>query len=347
MTAVLIPTTEPVAGSRRRPHLGYVAGSVAVGLGLAGAMAAHAVVPTVGVLTWSVGLGVAAANLGLLPGAARPALTWLTRRMLRIGVVLLGFSISFSAVASLGVPVVVLTAGTLVSTLVFTTWLARRLGVGPARSLVLGAGFAICGASAVAAMERTAGADDEDVTAAIAMVTLWGTVAMIALPLLRAPLGLSDLQYGVWAGASVQEVGQVVAAASPAGAAVLAIAVVVKLTRVLLLAPVVATVNAGRRFRSTGSGESVRRPPLVPLFVLGFLGCAVLRTVGAVPDSALAGLGQVQVLALGAALFGMGASVHLGSLLRRSGPVVLATAASTLFVTGVSLAAVHLVVRGS
>jgi uncharacterized membrane protein YadS len=119
-------------------------------------------VPAVGVLTWSVGLGVAAANTGLLPRSARPALTWATRRLLRLGVVLLGFSISFASVAALGVPVMVLTAGTLVATLVFTTWLARRLGVGPARSLVLGAGFAICGASAVAAMERTAGADDED-----------------------------------------------------------------------------------------------------------------------------------------------------------------------------------------
>jgi uncharacterized membrane protein YadS len=100
------------------------------------------------------------------------------------------------------------------------------------------------------------------------MVTLWGTVVMIALPLLHDPLGLSDLQFGVWAGPSVQEVGQVVAAASPAGAAVPAIAVVVKLTRVLRLAPVIATVNAGRRLRSTGSADSVRRPPLVPLFVL-------------------------------------------------------------------------------
>jgi len=343
MTAVAIPVTGAVAEASRRP----TAGLVAAGLGLAGAVAGHLLVPQVGVLTWAVGLGVVAANAGLLPASARPALNWLTRRLLRVGVVLLGFSISFAAVAALGLPVVALTAGTLVSTLAFTTWLARWMGVGTARSLVLGAGFAICGASAVAAMERTAGADDEDVTAAIAMVTLWGTVVMVALPLLREPLGLSGMQFGVWAGASVQEVGQVVAAASPAGAAVLALAVVVKLTRVLLLAPVVAAVSAGNRLWSTGASTDGHRPPLVPLFVLGFLACAALRSAGVVPHGLLGGIGQLQVAALGGALFGMGASVHLGSLLRRSGPVVVVTAASTLFVTGVSLVAVLLVVRGA
>ena len=89
-------------------------------------------------------------------------------------------------------------------------------------------------------MEETAGADEEDVTVSIAMVTLFGTIALVLLPLLQGPLGLTDLQFGVWAGASVHEVGQVVAAASPAGAAVVATAVVVKLTRVVMLAPVVA-----------------------------------------------------------------------------------------------------------
>ena len=131
--------------------------------------------------------------------------------------------------------------------------------LGAARSLLIGTGFAICGASAIAAMEDTAGADEEDVAVGIAMVTLFGTVAMVLLPLLAGPLGLSDVQFGIWAGASIHEVGQVVAAAGAGGAAVVAIAVVVKLTRVLLLAPVVATVSvrqaAGRVRRPAASGR--------------------------------------------------------------------------------------------
>src|SRR3954463_4764419 len=246
-------------------------GLVAAALGLAAAMLAHRLLPTIGVLTWAVALGMVAGNTGMLRGASRAALNRVTRRLLRIGIVLLGFSVSFGAIAALGPGTIGLVVTTLVVTLLLTTWLGNRARLGAARSLLIGTGFAICGASAIAAMEDTAGADEEDVAVGIAMVTLFGTVAMVLLPLLAHPLGLSDVQFGIWAGASIQEVGQVVAAAGAGGAGVVAIAVVVKLTRVLLLAPVVATVSV--RKRMTGQDTAGKRPPIVPLFVLGFLAC--------------------------------------------------------------------------
>ena len=217
-------------------------------------------------------------------------------------------------------------------TLVVTTWLGNRARLGAARSLLIGTGFAICGASAIAAMEDTAGADEEDVAVGIAMVTLFGTVAMVLLPLLAGPLGLTDQQFGIWAGASIQEVGQVVAAAGAGGAGVVAIAVVVKLTRVLLLAPVVATVSI--RKRMAGGKTEGKRPPIVPLFVLGFLACVAFRSTGMIPTGALAAISQVQVAALGAALFGMGAAVQIKTLFRRSGPVLIVATLSTLLVAG-------------
>ena len=344
---VLKELTVPNLAPPRRLVQPWAPGLLVVVLGLATAFGAHRVLPQVGILTWSVALGVLMTNVGLLPATARPALNLLTKRLLRVGVVLLGFAVSFSSITALALPVIALIVVTLVGTLLFTTWLGNRMGLGRARSLVIGTGFAICGASAIAAMEETAGADEEDVTAAIAMVTLWGTVALVVLPLLQAPLGLTGLQFGIWTGASVQEVGQVVAAASPAGAVVLATAVVVKLTRVLLLAPVVASVSLGRRLRSPSTGTAAGRPPVVPLFVLGFVTCAALRSTGVLPEEALGALGQVQVAALGAALFGMGASVQLASLIRRSGPLMAVTAASTLFVNALPLAGVLLLVRGS
>ncbi|WP_144122903.1 YeiH family protein [Catellatospora sichuanensis] len=331
----------------RRPHAQtLVPALLAVAAGLGGATLGHRLVPQVGVLTWAVGLGVLAANLNLLPGPSRTMLGLLTRKLLRVGVALLGISVSFAAITALGAPVIAIVATILVGTLAFTTWLGNRMRVGAARSLLLGTGVAICGASAIAAMEQTAGADEEDVTASIAMVTLFGTVALIAFPLLSGPLGLSGPQFGVWTGASVHEVGQVVAAASPAGAAVVATAIVVKLTRVLLLAPVVATVSVIRRLTTPAAGGTAR-PPLVPLFVLGFLGCAALRGTGAIPPWALEGIGTVQVAALGAALFGMGAGVHLTSLVRKSGPLLVVAAVSTLFITVLALAGVLLFVPGS
>jgi uncharacterized integral membrane protein (TIGR00698 family) len=330
------PTSKPAA--RRTPWVGLLAAA----LGLGGAMLAHRFVPAIGVLTWAVALGMVAGNTGMLRGAAKQGLNLVTKRLLRIGIVLLGFSVSFGAIAALGLGTIGLTVVTLVTTLLVTTWMGNRAKLGPARALLIGTGFAICGASAIAAMEDTAGADEEDVTVGIAMVTLFGTLAMVLLPLLAGPLGLSDVQFGIWAGASIQEVGQVVAAAGAGGAAVVAVAVVVKLTRVLLLAPVVAAVSVRRRMARPDRETSGKRPAIVPLFVLGFLACVALRSTGMVPSGVLAVLAQLQVAALGAALFGMGASVKIGSLFRRSGPVLVVAALSTLLVAGVSLAGVLL-----
>jgi uncharacterized integral membrane protein (TIGR00698 family) len=313
-------------------------------LGLAGAFLGHRLVPAVGVLTWAIGLGVVAANVGVLPRRAGASLARVTKKLLRVGIVLLGFSVSFASITALGLPVIGVVAVTLVATLVVTTWVGRRMGLSPARSLLLGTGTAICGASAIAAMEDTAGADEEDVTVAIAMVTLFGTLALVLLPLLQGPLGLTGAQFGIWTGASVHEVGQVVAAASPAGAAVVATAVVVKLTRVVLLAPVVAVVSIARRMTAPVTPDDpTKRPPLVPLFVLGFLACVALRSTGLLPSDVLGWITQVQVAALGAALFGMGCSVRIASLARRSGAVMVVSAVGTLVVTGVSLAGVLLV----
>jgi uncharacterized integral membrane protein (TIGR00698 family) len=334
------PTEEPT--SRPAARWTVWAGLLAAALGLGGAMLAHRVVPAIGVLTWAVALGMVAGNTGMLRGAAKQGLNLVTKRLLRIGIVLLGFSVSFGAITALGLGTIGLVVVTLVATLVVTTWMGNRAKLGPARALLIGTGFAICGASAIAAMEDTAGADEEDVTVGIAMVTLFGTLAMVLLPLLAGPLGLSDVQFGIWAGASIQEVGQVVAAAGAGGAAVVAVAVVVKLTRVLLLAPVVAAVSVRRRMAEPGRETAGKRPAIVPLFVLGFLACVALRSTGMVPSGALAVLAQVQVAALGAALFGMGASVKIASLFRRSGPVLVVATLSTLIVAGVSLAGVLL-----
>ena len=314
--------------------------------GVLAAVVAHRFVGAVGPLTWAVLLGAVTANVGVLPEAARPGLTLATRKLLRLGVVLLGCSLSVVAIARLGAPVVALVVVTMLTTLVGTYWLGMRLGLGPARSLLIATGFAICGASAVAAMTDNAEAEDDDVAVAIAMVTICGTVAMLVQPLLQAPLQLGDVQYGAWVGASVHEVGQVVAAAGPAGSTAVAVAVVVKLTRVLLLAPVVAGVGILRRRRAMSSDVPAAgaRPPLVPLFVAGFLVCVAARSAGLLPEAALPAIGTAQTLVLGAALFGMGTGVHLRMLVRSSGRALVLAAASTLVVAGVSLVGVRLLV---
>ncbi|KOG86582.1 membrane protein, partial [Streptomyces varsoviensis] len=103
-------------------------------------------------------------------------------------------------------------------------------------------GYSICGASAIGAVSEVTGSDEEDVATSVALVTLCGTLAIAVLPLLHHPLGLDGTQFGRWVGASVHDVGQVVATAQTAGPAALGEAVLVKLMRVALLAPLVAAV---------------------------------------------------------------------------------------------------------
>ena len=153
------------------------------------------------------------------------------------------------------------------------------MGVSPGTSLLVATGFSICGASAVAAMDGVTGNEEDEVVTAIVLVTLFGSLAIVVLPLLQHPLGLADVEFGLWTGASVHDVAQTVATASVVGPSALAAAVVVKLTRVVLLAPVVAGVSLWRR-RGETAVYGTWRPPLVPLFVVGFLamvGCQPSR----------------------------------------------------------------------
>ena len=326
---------DPTAEREPRVVRAVAPGLAIAAAGVALALLLNRLIDAVGVLTWAVALGAVANNAGALPGRSRPGLEFAARTLLRIGIVLLGFSLSVVAIAALGLPVVAMIVTTLVATLLSTLWFGQRIGLGRPRSLLIAIGFAICGASAVAAMQANAEADEDDVATAIAMVTVCGTVAMVAVPLLAAPFGLSDEQVGVWAGASVHEVGQVIAAAGPAGSAAVAAAVVVKLTRVLMLAPVVVGVSLLRH--RSGAQIEGGRPPLLPMFVLGFLVCVVVRSTGVVPDSVLDVIARVQTIALGAAMFGLGAGVHLVGLIRTGGRALAVGAVSTLVVAGVSL----------
>jgi uncharacterized membrane protein YadS len=157
----------------------------------------------------------------------------------------------------------------------------------------------------------------------------------------EAPLGLDDRQLGIWAGASVHEVGQVIAAAGPAGQTAVAIAITVKLTRVLLLGPIVAAISFARSPSLTTSGASeIRQAPMVPLFVLGFLACVLLRSAGIMPDVALTFIGHAQTFTLGAALFGLGTAVRIRSLANSARPALVVGAISTLIIATISLAGV-------
>lgn len=253
--------------------------------------------------------GVLVANAGPLPPTFQPGLDVAATAVMRIGVVLLGLSVSREAVTALGWPVFVMVLVSVGATLFVVARLGGALGVRAPAALLVGAGFAICGTSAVSAVAPLTDARREEVAYAVGLVTLCGTLSVAVLPLLQAPAGLTDAAFGVWVGAAVHDTGQVVAAAALAGDGAVTTAVVVKLVRVSLLALLV-TVLAARSHRVARKGRLRGLPP----FVLAFVAAATLAALGLVPESALEVAAPVRALLLAAGMVGLGAAVRLADL---------------------------------
>lgn len=316
-----------------------VPGLALVAAGVAVAMVVTWLLPAVSALTAAVLLGAVVANVVRIPAAFGPGIKLAGRRLLRLGIVLLGLKLVVRDVLALGYEVLALAVVAVVVTFVVTRWLGRVLGVGEGLSLLIATGFSICGASAVAAMNGVREQDEQDVAKALGLVTLFGTVAMFGLPALHPLTGLSPAAYGVWAGGSVHEVAQVVAAAGPVTGA-LAIAVAVKLTRVVLLAPMLAAVSIAERRRFPDAGK---RPPIVPLFVVGFLIAAAVRATGVLPDVALSVAAFVDNLLLAAGMFALGTAVNLRSLVRSGLPALTLGLLSTVLISVVALIGAFLI----
>nr|WP_281381963.1 putative sulfate exporter family transporter [Nocardiopsis mwathae] len=315
--------------------------------GVAAALVVNRMVPEVSALIVALVLGAVLTNVGLVPALLRPGLQAAVKTPMRAGIVLLGLSLALGDVLALGVPVLLVVVGGVAVTFLGTLGLGRLMGVARERRLLMATGVSICGASAVAAMNDSAEGDEDDVMTAVAIVTLFGTLAVVALPPLRGALGLDPATFGIWSGASVHEVGQVVAVAGAVGGAALAPAVIVKLTRVVLLAPLIVAVNLWRRYAEPSASAAAatgKRPPIVPLFVIGFLAAVAVGSTGAVPAPVMGPVGVLQTVLLSAGLFAMGTGVRLTALARSSGRSIALGALSTLLILGVTYVGLVLVV---
>jgi uncharacterized integral membrane protein (TIGR00698 family) len=261
---------------------------------------------------------------------------------MRIGVVLLGLKLSLGDIGKLGWAAIATTVAVLLLSFAGTFWIGRMLRLPGHQPLLIATGFSICGASAIGAMSGVVKPKDEEAATPVALVTLCGTLAIFVLPLLWHPLGLDARQFGHWVGAGVHDVGQVVATAQIAGAGALAVAVVVKLTRVLMLAPMVAIASVVERRRHVEGDPAVKRPAIVPLFVAGFLLAVLVRTFVPLPAAVTDGADTVQTVLLAMALFGLGTAVRLRTLVGTGWRALVTGLVSWLLIAVLALGAVWL-----
>jgi uncharacterized integral membrane protein (TIGR00698 family) len=278
-----------------------------ISIGVAIAYATNKFEGAISPLFMSMVLGLILVNAGGWSDSGKGAATFAAKRCLRIGVVLLGFQISIDKFIEVGprglIAVVLIVAGVFLG----LRFAARRAGLTDSLSTLIAGGFAICGATAIAAISSTRKSEEREVSYAVAVVALCGTLSVFVIPVLAHLFSLSDATSGAWIGAAVHDVGQVIATASIMGPEALDSAVIVKLTRVVLLIPLIL-------FLSTQNSEKKSLRSATPTFVAAFVICALLVNALPLSESTINIGKELSKIFLSIGLFGMGLGVRWSSI---------------------------------
>jgi uncharacterized integral membrane protein (TIGR00698 family) len=327
----------------RRPQFGgamTAAISVVPGLLLTAGIAAAAFglhrLPGISVLSpmiLAIFMGITFHNLVRTPAWAKAGVVFSLRRILRLAIILLGLQLTAQQVVAVGGTGLAVIVATLLSTFLFTTWVGRLLGVDAKLTQLIAAGTSICGASAVIATNTVTDGSDEDVAYAIACVTVFGSIAMFAYPLLVGVLHLDPHAYGLWTGSSIHEIAQVVAAAYQDGSQAGDFGTIAKLTRVMMLAPVV--LSLGLLVRSRGNQARAKVP--APWFVIGFIALIVVNSLVTIPAGIKAPAAMATTFGLSMALAAMGLETDIRKLRAEGLRPLLLGLVAFFFISGFSL----------
>ena len=329
------------------PGLGLIAAIVAV------AFQIHNFQPAISPLALCVAFGFVIANFASWPSFATAGTALASKKLMRIGVALLGAQVSVLSLKAIGVKGVVTVVLVVTLTIFGILALSKLFKMSGELGLLIGVGFGVCGATAVAAIRPQTRATEEETSYAIALISLCGTLSIFTLPLIGHALGLTDQTFGSWAGAAVHDVGQVIATASVWSDDAVKSAVVIKLARVCLLAPIVLILSIRHRRYLTSLSQTndqnsgnltlkSSKVPLIPFFVIGFIAVATIQNVFDIPTQLHDAIVLLSKLLLGAGLVALGSSVRWKSI-RAIGPrPMIMGMVAWVIVAGVSLAAVQI-----
>jgi len=244
-----------------------------------------------------------------------PGLKLAAERALRLGIVLLGAKLSIDEIVQIGGPAILIILATMTAAIALVLALSRAAAIDARLATLLAVGMAVCGNTAVVATSPVIAARPRDTAYAVATVTLFGTLAVFAYPLIGHAAHLSDPVFGLWSGIAVNDTSQVVAASSAYSAGAFAIATVVKLFRNALMAPLILAIAWvwARRTGTAGDNQAGLRRAF-PVFVLGFLALAAVRSVGLIDAGLASSFETVARALILVALAAVGLNVRLEDL---------------------------------
>jgi uncharacterized integral membrane protein (TIGR00698 family) len=243
-------------------------------------------------------------------------LAFASQRILRLGIILLGARLSLGEIARIGLPATGVIVITMTVSFAIVLLVSRFVQVDGRLAILIAVGSAVCGNTAIVATAPVIGARARDVAYAVATITLFGTLAVFLYPIVGRALALPQPTFGLWSGVAVHDTSQVIATSAAYGPQALDVATVVKLIRNALMAPLLVLIATGWAARGPDALGSARRGVRgsVPLFVLGFLALAGLRTIGVLDVQQAASLDLIARSLILVALAAVGMSIRVGEL---------------------------------
>ncbi|WP_417014266.1 YeiH family protein [Alistipes sp.] len=246
-----------------------------------------------------------------LPETWVPGILFCSKQLLRAGIVLYGFRLTFQSVTAIGAPAIAIDTAVVVGTLVLGIVLGRALKMDDDLALLTSTGSAICGAAAVLGAEPVVKAEPHKTAVAVSTVVIFGTVSMFLFPALwrTGLLGLTPEQMALYTGATLHEVAHVVGAGNAMSPAIADGAIIVKMIRVMMLAPVLLALGllAARRTKD----RSARTKITVPWFAFGFLAVIGFNSLDLLPRTLVEGIDALDTFLLTMAMTALGAETSI------------------------------------
>lgn len=296
------------------------------GIGLTFILAVIAKVATVLPYLSLVGPLVFAILLGMLWNTFLPVktdweqgITFSSKKLLRIGIILLGMRLNLSDIATAGWPAFALAFGSIVVGIGAVYWAMRILGVDKMIGFLTACGTGICGAAAIVAVSSQVKAKAEETAVSVAIIAILGTFFTLMYSIFYPFIHLPEAAYGMFVGGTLHEIAHVVAAGDVGGENALDFALVVKLSRVMLLVFVVGGISIwmAKRDRQAGNPITIKSLP-IPWFIFGFLAVSALYSTGIVPERLASQIVSFAYILMAMAMAGLGLGVKF-SAFRRAG----------------------------
>ena len=304
----------------------------------------------VGGPVFAIFLGMVMALFWKEQGQARAGITFTSKKILQLAVVLLGFGMNLSSVAKVGAQSLPIILSTITTSLVAAFVLHKLLHMDAKISTLIGVGSSICGGSAIAATAPVIGADDEEIAQSISVIFLFNVLAALTFPTLGGMLGLSNEGFGLFAGTAVNDTSSVTAAAAAwdgiHGSNTLDTAAIVKMTRTLAIIPitlVLAFLRTRQEEKSVrGTGVTVSLKKIFPWFVLFFVLASVVTTLLPLPAAVTGFLKSASKFFIVMAMAAIGLNTDVVKLVRTGGKPIFMGFCCWVAIACVNLGVQHL-----